>query len=155
MGVVYAAYDPELDRKIALKVIEVTPDHVDRRERLLREARALAAVVHPNVVTVHGVGVESGWLFIAMEFIRGMSLRAWMEMRGVGRPDEALEILLGVARGLQAVHEAGIVHRDVKPCNVVVGDDGRVRLIDFGIAWVGAGDSGVVGRSERWLAERR
>lgn len=149
MGVVYAAYDPELDRKIALKVIEVTPDQVERRERLLREARALAAVVHPNVVTVHGVGVERGWLFIAMEFIRGMSLRAWIERNGVGRPEEALEILLGVARGLEAVHEAGIVHRDVKPSNVVVGDDGRVRLIDFGIAWVGAGDSGVVGKSER------
>ncbi len=130
MGVVVAAYDPELDREVALKIVRPTGD----REHVLREARTMARFAHPNVVTIHDVGdLGDGRVFLAMELVRGSTLRAYLRERS---PDRAVTIDLFVqaGRGLAAAHAAGIIHRDFKPDNVLVGDDGRVRVTDFGLA---------------------
>jgi tetratricopeptide (TPR) repeat protein/predicted Ser/Thr protein kinase len=137
IGVVYAAYDPDLDRKVALKLLRpgsrITPRFERRRARLVREAQALARLSHPHVVPVYDVGVYDDRVFVAMEFVEGATLRRWLRER----PRVASEILdkyLQAGRGLAAAHAADIVHRDFKPDNVLVGDDGRVRVLDFGLA---------------------
>ena len=133
MGTVWAAYDPQLDRKIALKFVRAELTRPDTLARLSREAQALARVNHPNVVAVHDIGVDRDRMYIAQEFVRGSQLGAWL----AAQPREVNEILgvfVQAARGLAAAHAAGIVHRDFKPRNVLVGDDGRVRVADFGVA---------------------
>ncbi len=134
MGEVFAAYDLDLDRKVAVKLVhsEVAEESSTGGARLLREAQTLAKVSHPNVVHVYEVGTVGGRLFIAMEFIRGQTLRKWC-MKGRTH-QEIIEVLIQAGRGLQAVHEAGLVHRDFKPDNVLVGDDGRICVADFGLA---------------------
>ncbi|HVI03929.1 MAG TPA: serine/threonine-protein kinase, partial [Enhygromyxa sp.] len=138
MGVVYAAYDEILDRRIAIKVLHEHVWDVDgrRRERLLREAQAMARVTHPNVITVHEVGTVGEQLFVAMEFVEGPTLREWLRQQ---RPEwpQIVAVFRQVADGLAAVHEAGLVHRDVKPSNVLIGNDGRVRVLDLGLAAAG------------------
>ncbi len=131
MGVVHTAYDPELDRKVALKLLRT--DHAVGRARLLREAQALARLAHPNVVAVHDVGATEQHVFIAMEFIHGVTLARHLEAHTLAWP-EVLELFVAVGRGLAAAHAAGLVHRDLKPDNVMVGGDGRVRVLDFGLA---------------------
>jgi tetratricopeptide (TPR) repeat protein/predicted Ser/Thr protein kinase len=134
MGVVYAAYDPELDRRVALKLLR--PDrftHEAGRSRLLREAQALARLTHPNVVAVHDAGTFGDRVFVAMELVEGETLRQWLEA-GTRSWREALDHLLPAGRGLAAAHAAGLVHRDFKPENVLLGRDGRVRVVDFGLA---------------------
>jgi tetratricopeptide (TPR) repeat protein/tRNA A-37 threonylcarbamoyl transferase component Bud32 len=147
MGVVLAAYDPELDRKVALKLIRSRGHDQAARTRLRREAQALARLDHRNVVAVHDVGVHEGQLFVAMEFVAGQTLRAWMQSVDEPRPwREAVRVFMEAGRGLEAAHGAGLVHRDFKPDNVMLGDDGRVRVMDFGLARAeegGAGDHGV------------
>jgi predicted Ser/Thr protein kinase len=130
MGTVYVAHDPELDRKIALKVLRA--DRRSGRERMLQEARALARLAHPNVVAVHEVGLHDERVFVAMELVEGKTLRTWLE----SRPSRTAmyDVFLQAARGLSAAHRAGLVHRDFKPDNVLIGDDGRVRVVDFGVA---------------------
>jgi tetratricopeptide (TPR) repeat protein/predicted Ser/Thr protein kinase len=135
MGVVYAAYDPQLDRRVALKLVRDGAD--THRQRLLREARAIARVAHPNVVAVHEAATVGDRVFIAMEFVDGMTLSAWRPRR---TPRERLDVLLQAGRGLAAAHRAGLVHRDFKPDNVLVGKDGRVRVTDFGLARTPGGD---------------
>ncbi|HSN25551.1 MAG TPA: serine/threonine-protein kinase [Kofleriaceae bacterium] len=132
MGVVYAAYDPVLDRKIALKLLsDPDDDGSSGRARMRREAQALAKLSHPNVCVVHDVDDHEKGIYIAMELVQGTTLRVWEK----GRPwREVLAGYLDAARGLQAAHEAGIIHRDFKPDNVLVGHDGRVRVTDFGLA---------------------
>jgi tetratricopeptide (TPR) repeat protein/predicted Ser/Thr protein kinase len=133
MGVVYSAFDPELDRKVAIKLlrrVELLGEAAQRR--LLREAQALARLSHTNVVAVHDVGIVDGQLFIAMEFVQGQTLRAWMA--APRRWQDALAVFMQAGRGLAAAHAGGFVHRDVKPDNVMVGDDGRVVVMDFGLA---------------------
>ena len=137
IGVVYAAHDPDLDRKVALKLLRpgprLTPRFERRRARLVREAQALARLSHPNVVPVYDVGVFEDRVFVAMEFVEGATMRRWLR----DRPRIAAEILdkyLQAGRGLAAAHAADIVHRDFKPDNVLVGHDGRVRVLDFGLA---------------------
>ncbi|MBL8624886.1 MAG: serine/threonine protein kinase [Myxococcales bacterium] len=146
MGVVYRAHDPELGRDVALKLVRVragADSLAIARERLLREAQALAQIAHPNVIAVHDVGAHDRDVFIAMELVEGTSLRAWSAARS--RPwRELLTTLIAAARGLAAAHAAGVVHRDVKPDNVIVGADGRVRVLDFGLAR-GAGDGSDLG----------
>ncbi|HVH99774.1 MAG TPA: serine/threonine-protein kinase [Enhygromyxa sp.] len=135
LGRVYAAYDPELDRQIALKLLKRASGPSDEHEvaRVRREAQALAKITHPNVVTVYDVGQHEGRLYLAMEFVSGQTLRSWVQSR---RPAwrEIVEAFVAAGHGLLAVHEAGLVHRDVKPDNIMIGDDGRVRVMDFGLA---------------------
>ncbi|HEU4534686.1 MAG TPA: serine/threonine-protein kinase, partial [Polyangiaceae bacterium] len=134
MGVVYAAYDPELDRKVALKMLRTpSADAPEARERLLREARAMARLSHPNVVAVHDVGEHGGQLFLAMEFVEGITLRSWLR-RASRPPREVLGALVQAGRGLAAAHAVGLVHRDVKPDNVLCDGRGRVCVTDFGLA---------------------
>jgi tRNA A-37 threonylcarbamoyl transferase component Bud32 len=138
MGVVYAAYDEILDRRIAIKILHEHVWDIDgrRRERLLREAQAMARITHPNVITVHEVGTAGEQLFVAMEFVAGPTLREWLATK---QPSwqQVVAVFRQVADGLAAVHEAGLVHRDVKPSNVLIGDDGRVRVLDLGLAAAG------------------
>jgi tetratricopeptide (TPR) repeat protein/predicted Ser/Thr protein kinase len=136
MGVVYAAFDSELDRKVALKLIR--PDSASRTSqvRLSREAQAMARVTHPNVIAVYDVGRVDDQVFIAMEFVDGTTLAQWAHQRPRAL-HEVLEIFVQAGRGLAAAHAAGLVHRDFKPDNVLIGRDGRVRVVDFGLARTG------------------
>ncbi|MCA9706101.1 MAG: serine/threonine protein kinase [Myxococcales bacterium] len=132
MGVVMAAYDHELDRKIALKLLR--PDVSRSGEaRMRREAQSLAQLQHPAVVTVFEVGKHQGQLYIAMEYIEGQTLDKWAAQHP-GQWRKILPVALRAGRGLAAAHAAGLVHRDVKPSNILVGKDGRVCVADFGIA---------------------
>ena len=132
MGVVYAAYDPELDRRVALKVLGEAAGTDTGRARLIREAQTMARLSHPNVITVHDVGEVGGRLFIAMELVAGCDLKRWLEQT---RPwEDVLSVLIQAGRGLAAAHDQGLIHRDFKPANVLVGDDGLVRVLDFGLA---------------------
>jgi tetratricopeptide (TPR) repeat protein/predicted Ser/Thr protein kinase len=143
MGVVYAAYDPELDRKLALKLLRTsTGDRsADRRRvRMIREAQAMARLSHPNVIVVHDVGSFDGQVFVAMEFIEGGSLAEWIK---VPRPwERVVEVFVLAGRGLAAAHEAGLVHRDFKPDNVMITETGRVVVTDFGLARASGGPDG-------------
>ena len=136
MGVVFAAYDPKLDRKVALKLLLGRSGNSSvARERLQREAKALARLGHPNVVNVFDVGAHDGQVFVAMEFVAGQTLGAWMRARASPRPwKDVLEVFMAAGRGLAAAHGAEMIHRDFKPDNVMIGDDGRVRVMDFGLA---------------------
>jgi predicted Ser/Thr protein kinase len=129
MGTVHSAWDRELERRVALKLLHRGHEPA----RFQREAQALAKLKHPNVVTVYDVGRAGGDAFIAMELVDGMSLRRWL---GQGPRDtaEVLRVLEAAGRGLAAVHAVGLVHRDFKPDNVLVGADGIVRVVDFGLA---------------------
>jgi len=136
MGVVYAAYDPELDRRVALKLLRPLADVGSgsaARARLLREAQALAKLSHPNVVAVHDVGTRGEGVWVAMELVVGETLGQWAGARARRWP-EVLRILTEAARGVATAHNAGLVHRDLKPDNVMIGSDGRVRVMDFGMA---------------------
>ena len=135
MGVVYLADDTRLGRPVTLKVLH-PQDTADgkRRERLRLEARAAAALVHPNVVAVHALEEISGQLFIVSEYAPGHTARERLDARGPLPADEAIDVALQVARGLDAAHRQGIIHRDLKPENILVGDNGAVRILDFGIA---------------------
>jgi hypothetical protein len=128
MGVVYAAYDPELDRRVALKVLR----HARAGTRLRDEARAIAKLAHPNVVAVHDVGEVDEEVFVAMEHVSGVTLRDWLATPRT--PREILDVFVQAGRGLAAAHRAGLVHRDVKPSNILVDEDGRARVADFGLA---------------------
>ncbi len=142
MGQVVLAYDEELDRKVALKMIRGRhAEDLGLRRRFIREAQALARLSHPNVVTIYEVGEHLGRPFLAMELVVGPDLRRWL--RAEKRPRaEILRVFSEAGRGLAAAHAAGIIHRDFKPTNVLVGDDGRVRVVDFGLARAAAADDG-------------
>jgi tetratricopeptide (TPR) repeat protein/tRNA A-37 threonylcarbamoyl transferase component Bud32 len=133
MGTVYVAYDPDLDRTIALKLLR--PDGTDATEPsiALREAKALAKVAHPNVISIHDAGTHLGRVFLAMELVRGVNLSEWIRRE---RPTASRLIarFAEAGRGLAAVHAAGLVHGDFKPDNVLVDASGRVRVTDFGLA---------------------
>jgi len=148
MGVVYAAYDPELDRKVALKLLRHAGD--DARARLRDEARAIARLAHPNVVAIHDIGEANGEVFAAMEHVDGLTVRDWLRARRT--PGEIVEVFVQAARGLAAAHAVGIVHRDVKPSNIIVGDDGRARVLDFGLARAGLGEDGAVVGTPAYMA---
>ncbi len=133
MGQVHAAYDPVLDRKVALKLLHPMVEGVEARERLLLEAKALAKVAHPNLVGVYDAGPFQDSVFIAMEFVDGQTLRSWLKAQK-RTSEEIVDAFLQAGQGLSAAHAAGLVHRDFKPENVLVGRDGRVRVSDFGLA---------------------
>lgn len=137
MGTVYRARDPELEREVAVKVVRADIALGERAEelhaRLLREARTLAKLSHPNVVTVFDAGLWHERVFIAMELVEGMTLTRWMRQQ---QPSAAqvLELYVAAGRGLAAAHAAGVVHRDFKPDNVLIGADERPRVVDFGLS---------------------
>ena len=131
MGVVVAAHDTELDRPVAIKFSRGAQRDRESNERLIREARSLAKLAHPNVITIHDSGVVDGELFIVMELVEGGTLRDWLEATRPWR--EIVEMFIAAGRGLVAAHEAGLVHRDFKPANVLVGADQRPRVSDFGL----------------------
>jgi serine/threonine-protein kinase len=134
MGVVYRAEDEKLRRTVALKVLPRGDDSSEeRRARFLREARAAAAVTHPNIATIYEVGEDDGRVYIAMEYVRGQTLRALLA-KGPPPIREALRIARGVARGMARAHERGIVHRDLKPDNVMLDEESEVKVLDFGLA---------------------
>jgi serine/threonine protein kinase len=137
MGAVYAANDPDLDRKVAVKLLRAETlsetARLQMRARLLREAQAMARLSHPEVITVYDVGALGDQLFVAMEHVDGQTLRRWRCERH-RTPAEILAVYERAGNGLAAAHEAGLVHRDFKPDNVLVARDGRVRVTDFGLA---------------------
>jgi tetratricopeptide (TPR) repeat protein len=138
MGVVYAAFDPELDRKVAVKLLQASQGGSESGGQawLMREAQAMARLSHPNVIAVHDVGTLSGdRVFVAMELVDGGTLRTWIEGDHSWR--EVVAVMRAAGEGLAAAHAAGLVHRDLKPDNVLVGKDGRVRVMDFGLARLG------------------
>ena len=130
MGIVYLARDELLGRRVAVKLLD---SDAAPATQLLQEAQALARLAHPNVVTVHEAGEHAGRIFLAMEFVAGDTLRAWQRERPRER-GELLAVAVQAGRGLAAAHDVGLVHRDVKPDNIMVGADGRVRVMDFGLA---------------------
>jgi predicted Ser/Thr protein kinase len=137
-GVVYAAHDPVLNRKIILKLIhddepKEGSEAIDSHAWLLREAQAMAQLAHPNVVSVYDFGTFEDQVFLAMEYVEGRTLRAWLA-ESARDPGEVLALFAEAGRGLAAAHQVGIVHRDFKPENLLVGTDGRVRVTDFGLA---------------------
>jgi serine/threonine protein kinase len=141
MGVVHRAYDTVLDRAVALKLL---PSHGGwrsgpARTRLLQEAQAMARLTHPHVVGVFDAGEVDGQVFIAMELVEGTTLRDWLQASARGWR-EVVEVFTAAGRGLAAAHAVGLVHRDFKPSNVLVGRDGRVRVTDFGLAHAAPGE---------------
>lgn len=147
MGIVYEAYDPQLDRRLALKVVRADASLVaDGAARLVDEARAMAKLSHPNVLTVYEAGTVDTQVFIAMALVEGFTLRSWVEAEERST-DEILQALRDAGRGLSAAHAAGLVHRDFKPENVLVSSEGQVFVTDFGLARTfSAGESG------RWVS---
>ena len=138
MGEVFAARDPDLERTVALKLLRTEEGRGSapraQRERLLREARAMARLEHANVMTVYEVGQVVDRDYIAMAFVDGESVEQWLKRTDRPAPERVLAVFLDAAKGLQAAHRAGLIHRDFKPSNVMLGKDGRVLVTDFGLA---------------------
>ena len=152
MGAVHAAFDPDLERRVAVKVLRAGGGGGTAERRLLREARAMARLVHPNVVMVHEVGSAAGRDYIAMELVEGETLAEWL--RAKRRPVRAiLDAFVGAGRGLAAAHAAGIVHRDFKPHNVLRSRGGRIVVTDFGLARE-AEDAAAEGGDPAWPTDR-
>ena len=135
MGVVYRAHDSVLDRNVAIKVMnESIARQDDLRKRFLHEAQAAASLQHPNVVCIYDLGEADGHLFIAMEFIQGVDLEHLIELAKPLSLQAKLDIIIDVLTGLAFAHKRGIVHRDIKPANIRVAEDGRAKIMDFGVA---------------------
>lgn len=134
MGVVYRAEDERLRRLVALKVLpEKVVGNQERRRRFLREAQAAAAVTHPSIAAIYEIGEDAGKIFLAMEYLEGSTLREVIQ-QGQMTPAGALRVAIDIARGLERAHRAGVVHRDLKPDNIMVQPDGRAKILDFGLA---------------------
>ncbi|MGE3458954.1 MAG: tetratricopeptide repeat protein, partial [Kofleriaceae bacterium] len=133
MGIVYAARDTALERDVAIKRVRRAP-HGPAHDRLVREAKAMAQLDHPSVVTVFDAGIADGGAYVAMERVNGLTLRSWLASKRTWR--QIVDVFVQCARGLAAAHEAGIIHGDFKPDNVLVDDSGRARVADFGLARV-------------------
>jgi len=134
MGEVYAAYHPDLDRRIALKVVhESGGETAEQQARLLREARSIARLSHPNVIAVYDAGTVADRVYVAMEFVEGVTMDRWLAAEPRSWR-QVLDVFVAAGRGLAAAHAAGVVHRDFKPQNVMIARDGSVRVMDFGLA---------------------
>ncbi len=132
MGVVLLAVDPELDRRVAIKLLATDDTDPTASARLLREAQSAAGIAHPNVVAVHQVGTHEGQVYVVMEFVDGGTLHEWIDDE-TRTWQEIVDVYLQAGEGLTAAHHLGLVHRDFKPDNVLIGSDGRVRVSDFGL----------------------
>src|SRR5688500_889323 len=134
MDIVYKARDTQLGRMVAVKALphEKVADP-ERRKRFVQEARAASALNHPNIVTIHEIFQAQGTDYIVMEFVPGRTLDHIISRRGLRVP-EALKYSVQIAAALAKAHQAGIVHRDLKPANIMISDDGRVKILDFGLA---------------------
>src|ERR671933_1200973 len=156
MATVYLALDRRLDRQVALKVMHAhLGDDPQFTARFIREARAAARLSHPGVVAVFDQGEDDGLLYLAMEYLQGRTLRQVLGELGVLTPGETLDVVEPALEALAAAHAAGIVHRDVKPENVILTDDGRVKVADFGLARAasaGTTTSGVLMGTAAYLA---
>ncbi|MFO0633100.1 MAG: serine/threonine-protein kinase [Nannocystaceae bacterium] len=140
LGEVLLAHDPELDRKVAIKSIARRLDPAARQRlqaRMRREAQALARLRHPNVVAVYDVGVADDGVFLAMEYVDGATLSQWLAA-APHTVDEIVGVVVEAGRGLAAAHAAGVIHRDVKPSNILVDREGRARVVDFRLAFADA-----------------
>lgn len=152
MGVVYKARDPQIDRLVALKVLATAPgldpgDAQQHRERFQREARAAGRLAHPNIVTIHDVGEDQGRTFLVMELVEGQTLDRILHTRRPLRLDEVLTIGEQVASALDYAHRHGIIHRDVKPANILLSPEGSVKVTDFGIARITGADTTQAGQT--------
>jgi len=135
MGQVFSAFDDALERRVAIKLIRANLQVVDFRTRFMREARAMALVTHPNVLTIHAFGEHEASPFIVMELVEGQTLERWLTLHGARLDlDVALEILNQICLGVSAIHAAGTLHRDLKPSNILLDRDLRVRVSDLGLA---------------------
>ncbi len=148
----YVAYDDQLDREVALKLLlRERADDPSARSRMLREAQVLARLNHPNVVQIHEAGIHEDQVYLVMELVDGVTLRKWLDDTPQGSsvrpPAEVLPVMIAAGQGLAAAHAAGLTHRDFKPDNVLVGHDGRVRVLDFGLARPGAEQGEAAGSS--------
>jgi hypothetical protein len=141
MGMVWSAWDPELERRVALKLVKVSSR--ESRDRMLREGQLLARLSHPNVVPIFDVGEMGDQIYLVMEFVRGTTLRAFAATSPGSRA--IVDAFRQAGLGLVAAHGAGVIHRDFKPDNAIRGDDGRVRVLDFGLAHSGNGNLGADG----------
>lgn len=133
MGMVFEGWDDELHRRVAIKLLRSALETEENQTRLLREAQALAKISHPNVVSIYDVGRWNGNVWLAMEYVSGCTLGTWGNS-GHHAQSEVVRHWSAVGRGLAAIHDAGMIHHDIKPSNVLLGDDGRVRIVDFGLA---------------------
>ncbi|MCS7224988.1 MAG: serine/threonine-protein kinase [Armatimonadetes bacterium] len=135
MGTVYLSYDPHLQRRVAIKVLSPhLAGEPGVAERFLSEARIAASLQHPNIVTVYEAGEDQGQIFIVMEYVDGDDLGSLIKKRGALPPEEAVSLLSPIASALDYAHEKGVIHRDVKPNNILISGDGTAKLMDFGIA---------------------
>ncbi|RME14409.1 MAG: serine/threonine protein kinase, partial [Bdellovibrio sp.] len=136
MGTVYEAVEDLLGRRVALKFI--TREYEEKKEELLKrfyiEAKALAQVHHPNIVTIYSIGEFEGEPYIAMEYVQGKTLKEYLRKKGSFSLEEAIPIFLQLLKAVKALHDRGIIHRDLKPHNIIIQDDGTAKIVDFGIA---------------------
>jgi serine/threonine-protein kinase len=139
MGEVFRGVHEALQRPVAVKVVRVDTQERDVLDKLLLEARALAKLEHPNIVHVYDVGVQGGLFYIVMQFLEGRTLRDLFDESGAMRTEEVYSIIGDVARGLGAMHQAGLIHRDLKHENVIVTPEGRAKIMDFGVVRVAGG----------------
>ena len=134
MGVVYEAEDTRLPRKVALKFLpEELASDADAVRRFRREAETIALLNHPQICTIYDIGEHDGHSYIAMECVEGVNLKAYMARKTIETP-ALVDIAVQITRALQAAHDKGIVHRDIKPGNIIVGESGAVKVLDFGLA---------------------
>ena len=142
MGEVYQAHDTKLGRDVAIKVLpEAFAHDADRLSRFQREAKMLAALNHPNIATIHGLEQSGGTSYLVMELVSGETLAERVKRDGALPVEEALTIAKQIAEALEAAHEKGIIHRDLKPANVKVTPEGKVKVLDFGLAKAFEGDA--------------
>src|SRR6266576_6610433 len=140
MGEVYRAHDNELGRDVAIKVLpEAFAHDADRLSRFQREAKLLASINHPNIATIHGLEQSGGTSYLMMELVSGETLSERVKAGPLGI-EEALKIAVQIAEALEAAHEKSIIHRDLKPANVKVTPEGKVKVLDFGLAKAFAGE---------------
>jgi len=153
----YLAHDPNTNRLVALKVIKATLDSTEVRQRFAREVRALAALNHPNIVNAYDTGEFEGSPFIVMEYVRGETLAEMIRRRAPMSVPQKLKLMQELCAGLARAHQAGIIHRDIKPANLMVDEQGRLKILDFGIARVVEASSSrtIAGTGRRACSRRR